>query len=287
MAQRLTRPLRKLTSAAQAIATGDLSRRVQIASNDEFGDLALDFNRMAEALETSEIQRRQLLADTAHDLRTPISVVRSHLEAMLDGVFPATPEHLAVVHEETIRLSHLVDDLRTLSLADAGQLPLNREPTALGELVRQTAMAFAPLAEADGITLSIHLEADPTVSADAARLHQVLANLITNALRYAPQGNLPPPAVEVTLQQVGSEAQIHIADNGPGLTADQQKQVFDRFWRSDAARSREEGGSGLGLAIALGIIRAHGGNIQVAGEPGHGTRFTILLPVYREQSNAA
>ncbi len=278
LAQRFTQPLRQLTTATQAVAAGDLSKRVPVTSSDEFGDLALDFNQMATALESSEVQRQQLLADTAHDLRTPISVVQSHLEAMLDGIFPPTPENLAVVHEETLRLSRLVEDLRTLSLADAGQLPLNLEPVALAELVQQASAAFAPLAEADGIQLSTDITASPIIHADAARLQQVLANLITNALRYAPQGHQDPSRVDIVLRQNGGAVQIDIIDSGPGLTAEQESQVFDRFWRSDAARSREEGGSGLGLAIAQGIVKAHGGRIQVASERGHGTRFTIVLP---------
>ena len=144
---------------------------------------------MARTLEISEQQRQQLLADTAHDLRTPISIMRSHLEAMLDGVFPPTPENLAVVHEETLHLSRLVDDVRTLSLVESGHLPLHMSALDMSELVQQVVAAFLPLAEADGVDLNIKLTEHAPVVADKARLHQVLANLIANALRYAPQGD--------------------------------------------------------------------------------------------------
>ena len=278
LAQRLTRPLRQLTTATQAVAAGDFSQQVAVTSNDEIGDLARDFNQMARTLEISEKQRQQLLADTAHDLRTPISIMRSHLEAMLDGVFPATPENLAIVHEETLHLSRLVDDVRTLSLVETGHLPLNMSPVEITELVQQVVAAFMPLAEADGVQLNTNLTKTDPIKADAARLHQVLANLIANALRYAPQGEENPPTVSVTVENQSDTVRIGIKDNGPGLTADQQQHVFDRFWRSDSARNRDEGGSGLGLAITQGIVEAHGGSISVASQPGSGTEMIVRLP---------
>lgn len=278
LAQGLTRPLRRLTTATQAVAAGDFSQQVTVKSNDEIGELAHDFNQMARALELSEKQRRQLLADTAHDLRTPISVMRSHLEAMLDGVFPATPENLAVVHEETLHLSRLIDDVRTLSLVETGHLPLNFAPVETIDLAQQVVAAFLPLAEADGVLMRTELQETGAIMADRARLHQVLANLIANALRYAPQGTSDTPTVVVSLGNDGEQVVLRIGDNGPGLTAEQQAHIFDRFWRSDAARSRDEGGSGLGLAIARGIVEAHGGSISAASEPGVGTEMTIRLP---------
>lgn len=278
LAQQLTRPLRRLTAATQAVAAGDFSQQVPITSSDELGDLATDFNRMARALQLSEAQRRQMLADTAHDLRTPISIMRSHLEAMLDGVFEPTPENLAVVHEETLQLSRLVEDVRTLSMAEAGQLPLAMQAVDLAELAASAAAAFAPLAEADGISLTVEAASAPSVNGDPARLQQVLANLIANALRYAPQGGSAAPAVHISVSATAAYATVSVTDNGPGLSNEQQAHVFDRFWRSDAARNRDQGGSGLGLAIARGIVQAHGGSIAVAGAPGIGTTFTITLP---------
>jgi signal transduction histidine kinase len=204
--------------------------------------------------------------------------MQSHLEAMLDGVFPTTPENLGTVYEETLRLGRLVGDVRTLSLVEAGQLPLDKQEINLSELVTQAASAFAPLAEADGIQLVTDLQSAPLVAADPMRIHQVLANLIANALRYAPQGNHPPPTVSLAATAANGEVRIAITDNGPGLTSEQQASVFDRFWRSDGARSREAGGSGLGLAIAKGIVQAHGGTIGVKSEPGQGATFWFSLP---------
>jgi signal transduction histidine kinase len=278
LAQGLTRPLQRLTRATQAVAAGDFSQQVTVNSNDELGELAHDFNQMARALELSEKQRQQLLADTAHDLRTPISIMRSHLEAMLDGVFPATPENLAVVHEETLHLSRLIEDVRTLSLVETGHLPLDLSRVETMDLTQQVVAAFLPLAEADGVQLNTELKPSKPVMADAARIHQVLANLIANALRYAPQGESNTPTVTVKLENEGGMVCFGIKDNGPGLTAEQQQQIFDRFWRSDAARSRDQGGSGLGLAIARGIVEAHGGSISAASELGKGTEMKVRLP---------
>jgi len=278
LARRLTQPLRKLNRATQHVAAGDLSQRVTVTTHDEVGDLADHFNDMAAALETAETQRQQLLADTAHDLRTPISIMQSHLEAMLDGVFPTTPENLGVVYEETLRLGRLVGDVRTLSLVEAGQLPLDKQPIDLPELVAQAAAAFSPLAEADGVQLVTDLQPVFPVQADAARIHQVLANLIANALRYAPQGKQTTPTVSLSVGVKDTHVEVMIADNGPGLTPEQQATVFDRFWRSDSARSREQGGSGLGLAIAKGILEAHGGTIGVESQIGKGATFWFLLP---------
>lgn len=278
LAQRLTRPLRQLTGATQAVAAGDLSQQVPITGDDELGELADHFNQMARALQTAETQRQQLLADTAHDLRTPISVIRSHVEAMLDGVFPATPENLAVVHEETVRLGRLVDDVRTLSLAESGQLPLERAPLDMAAVVRRATAAFAPLAEADGVQLQVETMAAAVVVGDANRLHQALANLLANALRYAPQGTQRPPQVRVALWREAGRVLVRISDTGPGLTAEQQRHVFDRFWRADADRNRTAGGSGLGLAIAKGIVTAHGGDIAVTSTAGQGAAFTMMLP---------
>ena len=278
LARRLTRPLFQLNRATQQVAAGDLSQRVPVNTHDEVGELAGHFNEMAAALETAEVQRQQLLADTAHDLRTPISIMQSHLEAMLDGVFPTTPENLGIVYEETLRLGRLVGDVRTLSLVEAGQLPLDKQPVDLAELVGQAAASFAPLAEADDIQLVTDLQPTLPIQADPTRIHQVLANLIANALRYAPLGEQKPPTVSLSAAAEADKIMVKITDNGPGLTVEQQASVFDRFWRSDAARSREQGGSGLGLAIAKGIVEAHGGIIGVESQPGNGAMFWFTLP---------
>lgn len=279
LAQGLTRPIHQLTRATRALAHGDLSQQVQVTGNDEVGELAASFNQMAAALAEGEKQRQQLLADVAHELRTPLSVMRGHLEAMLDGVFEATPENLTLVHEETLLLGRLVEELRTLSLAEAGQLPLNLSQVDIADLARQAAAAFDPLAEAEGIRLLVDLPpALPPVSADPARIQQALGNLLSNALRHVGQA-AAHPTVRLSAMAVSQAVRVSISDNGPGLTPEAQRHVFDRFWRADAARSREQGGSGLGLAICKGIISAHSGRIWVESTPGQGATFTFELPV--------
>jgi signal transduction histidine kinase len=278
LAHRLTRPLRQLTQATRQMAAGDLQQQVHITTQDELGELATSFNLMASSLAQAEQQRQQLLADVAHELRTPLSVMRSHLEAMLDGVFALTPENLAVAHEETILLGRLVDDLRTLSLAEAGQLQLNQAKIDLGALVEQTITAFTPLAEAEGVTLTTTTAPNlPPITADPARLRQLLGNLLANALRYARQDTNPQVQVRITLQP--GFVQVDVADNGPGLSPEAQTHVFDRFWRGDGARSRDQGGSGLGLAICRAIVTAHRGRITVNSTPNHGATFSFSLPL--------
>ncbi|MBK9050208.1 MAG: HAMP domain-containing protein [Chloroflexi bacterium] len=278
LAHRLTRPLRQLTQATRQMAAGDLQQQVHITTQDELGELATSFNLMTSSLAQAEQQRQQLLADVAHELRTPLSVMRSHLEAMLDGVFALTPENLAVAHEETILLGRLVDDLRTLSLAEAGQLQLNQEKIDLGALVEQTITAFTPLAEAEGVTLTTATAPNlPPITADPARLRQLLGNLLANALRYARQDTNPQVQVRISLQP--GFVQVDVADNGPGLSPEAQTHVFDRFWRGDGARSRDQGGSGLGLAICRAIVTAHRGRITVNSTPGHGATFSFTLPL--------
>jgi two-component system OmpR family sensor kinase len=282
LAHRLTRPLRQLTQATQQMATGSLGQHVNVNARDELGELANSFNQMSAALETAEQQRRQLLADVAHELRTPLSVMRSHIEAMLDGVFEMTPENLAVAHEETLLLGRLVEDLRTLSLAEAGQLPLDRTDVDLVNLVTLSVAAFAPLAEAEGVQLTADLPPDlPLVRADHNRIQQVLGNLLANALRHAATEK---PAVQVKITAQSGGVQIHITDNGPGLTAEEQQHVFDRFWRADAARGRDQGGSGLGLAISRALVTAHHGRIWVESRPQQGATFVFALPLTSARS---
>ncbi|HID54756.1 MAG TPA: two-component sensor histidine kinase, partial [Anaerolineae bacterium] len=221
-----------------------------MTTHDEIGELADSFNRMSHELALAEQQRQQMLADVAHELRTPLSIARGHIEAMLDGVFEMTPDNLALIHEETLLLGRLVEDLRTLSLAEAGQLSLNLGKVDLTELVQQAAAGFEPLAEAEGVRLTAVTPSNPLIiTADANRIRQVLGNLLSNALRHVVKGQNEPHQVTLTLENRGEFARISVADNGPGLSATEQAQVFDRFWRADEARSRDRGGSGLGLAI--------------------------------------
>jgi signal transduction histidine kinase len=271
--------LRQLTAATHALAAGKLEQAVPIQSRDEIGQLAQSFNQTAAALADAEIVRRQMLADIAHELRTPISVMRSHVEAMLDGVFETSPENLGVIHEETVLLGRLVDDLRILSLADAGQLPLKLERLNVRALFQQALMAFEPLAEADDVLIMDKIAGElPAIIGDPARLQQVLGNLITNALRHVRQGTAVMPTITLEAIATGPGVQIGVLDNGPGLSEIARARVFDRFWRADNARSRDQGGSGLGLAISQAIISSHQGQIWVESNPTQGSAFYFTLP---------
>lgn len=197
--------------------------------SDELGKLATSFNQMAAALESAEQQRQQLLADVAHELRTPLSITRSHIEAMLDGVHDMTAENLGIVHEETILLGRLIEDLRTLSLAEAGRLPLNRAQVNLGDLANQAIAAFTPLAEAEGVRLTADIPPNlPLVMADRDRIQQIFGNLLANALRHAVKDT---PHVHLKITAQGDSVQASISDKGPDLSTIAQQHVFDRFWR--------------------------------------------------------
>lgn len=284
LARRLTRPLTQLTQATRSMAQGDLNQQVPVQSPGEMGELATSFNQMAGALALAERQRQQLLADVAHELRTPLSIMRGHMEAMLDGVFDLSADNLALVHEESLLLGRLVEDLRTLSLVESGQLPLNLRPTDMTCVVQQAAAAFEPLAEAEGVQLIVSAPiAVPPVLADPDRLQQVLANLIANALRHVRHGEGQRFTLHLRLAERDDGVQVQVADNGPGLSPEAQARVFDRFWRADNSRTRDQGGSGLGLAICRGIVEAHHGRIWVEETPGGGATFVFQLPISYEQ----
>ncbi len=275
LSRQLVAPLRRLIAAVEAMARGDLSQRVTVRSPDEIGDLGEAFNKLAADLERAESLRQQMTADIAHELRNPLSVIRGNLEAMLDGVYPPDAEHLTPIYEETMLLQRLVEDLRLLSLADAGQLPLKRAEVDVESLLRSVAEGAQVVAEDKGIDLKVEVSPPPpTAYGDADRLRQVVGNLVSNAIRYTPQGG------EITLRTWMDDNQtcIAVADTGPGIAPQDLPHIFDRFYRADAARDRASGGSGLGLAIARALIEAHGGTISVESTPGHGTTFTIALP---------
>jgi two-component system OmpR family sensor kinase/two-component system sensor histidine kinase BaeS len=292
----ITAPVRDLKAAAHAIAGGDLERRVVVRTHDELGDLAQTFNTMAESLSRSETERRQMIADVAHELRTPISVIQANLEAMQDGILPLDDEQIASLHEEASLLARLVADLRLLSLAEAGQLKLVQTEVDPADLVRRATERLRPDAEEKGVQLAVELPASPlpAVFADSDRISQVIANLVGNALRYTPAGG----TVTVEAGAAGRDTQqlqmvqITVTDTGSGIPAADLPHIFDRFYRADKSRTRTSGGSGLGLAIVRHLVEAHGGRVWAEspvfgtnGDQGSGTRISFTLPGARRISS--
>lgn len=281
----LTAPLARLTAAARHIARGDLSQRVPETGSTEIATLGQAFNQMAADLEKAEDLRRNLVADVAHELRTPLSVLQGNLRAILDGVYPLEQTEIAALYDETRLLSRLVDDLHELAQAEAGQLHLDLRPTDLLEVVQTTVANFSVAAEAKAVRLTTDLADQTTnlpVLADPDRLAQIMRNLLSNALRHTPEGG--QIAVSATYnghREFNGQAAVRIvvADTGEGIPPDDLPYVFDRFWRAERSRSRERGGSGLGLAIARHLVQAHGGQMGVESEVGRGSRFWFSLPM--------
>ncbi len=275
LARTLTQPVRDLTRAILAMSRGELRQEVPVRSADELGTLTQAFNSMSADLSRSNELRRQMTADIAHDLRTPLTVITGYIEALRDGVLKPTPARFEAMHNEAQQLKRLVEDLRTLSLADAGELPMQSQPVAPRALLDRLVTAYAPQAIARGIALAVTATPDlPDVVVDPERMAQVLGNLVTNALRHTPSGG----RIDLSAQTQGGRVLLMVADTGEGIPADALPHVFDRFYRGDMARSQQDGESGLGLAIAKSIVEAHDGTITAASELGHGTTFTITLP---------
>jgi signal transduction histidine kinase len=269
----ITAPLRRLTQASTMIAKGDLSVQVPVRSEDEIGQLGLAFNRMAADLAQIDQLRRDMTADIAHELRTPLTVIQGNLEAILDGVFPADAEHLKPVLRKTQLLKHLVEDLRTLALADAGELALYLTTIDLGALVQQTLKDFQARAQAAGVALMSDLANSlPLVEADSARIEQVLGILLDNALRHTPANG----QITISLRPVESEVWLSVCDTGAGIPPKALPHVFERFYRVKPDTGPLTG-TGLGLTIAQAILTAHGGRIWAESTLGRGTKMTFAL----------
>ena len=271
---RIAVPLADLMSAADSVAAGDLSVRVRERRRGVFDRLAGSFNRMVEELERTDQLRKNLTADVAHELRTPLQVVQGNLEGIVDGVYEPTSEHINSTLEETHLLARLVDDLGTLSLAESGQLPLVLENLEVDDLLTDVATAFSSQAHAAGVTITVSRSPKPvTVRADGMRMQQVLGNLVVNALRHTP----PQGSINLSASSAEGGAQIEVSDTGAGIAPEDLPFIFERFWKRDAV-GQPSSGSGLGLAIAHRFVEAHSGRITVRSEPGAGTTFTIWLP---------
>jgi len=274
--RRFAAPLGDLIDAAESVEAGNYGVRVRARGPRELRSLATAFNSMSGRLESSERERRRLLADVTHELRTPLTIMQGNLEALLDGVYPADPAHLEPILDETRVLSRLVDDLRTLSLAEAGALTLHREPTDVGQLLTDSVSSFRIQADAAGVELATALDGVlPQAEIDPVRMREVLSNLLSNALRYTPRGG----TVRVGASVADGKLRVSVRDSGPGIAADALPHIFDRFYKSDESR-----GAGLGLAIAKSLIVAHDGEIEAKSGLGQGTEMRFTFPIAPEAS---
>ncbi len=276
LSRTLTRPIRELTEATQVVSAGNWSQQVPVRSQDELGLLATSFNRMSADLARSLDLRRQMTADIAHELRTPLSIILGHAEAVHDGVLPASAETFEIIREEAGRLEHLVDDLRTLSMADAGELKLSMRPSSIEELLQSVQRLYAHRARQKAIQLDVKAAAEvPDVELDSQRIKEVLTNILDNAMRYTPEGG----HITLSAKRADEQVEIAIQDSGPGVGAEELDKIFERFYRTESSRTREEGGSGLGFAIARSIIEKHNGRIWAESQPGQGLTVMIKLPI--------
>lgn len=269
--RRMAAPIGEVMEAAERVAAGDYSVRVARRGPWETRRLAGAFNAMVERLGSNERRRRDLLADIAHELRTPLSVIRGNVEAMRDGIYPCDEAGLARVMEETTVMSRLLDDLQLLSMAEAGVLRLYREPVAPSALVEDAVAGFRAAAQAGDVQLSSHVAPGLSpLDVDPVRIGEVLANLLSNALRHTPPGG----AVQIAVAECDDGVSLTVSDTGPGIPAHEVAHIFDRF-----VKSTDSGGAGLGLAIAKTLVEAHAGRITVASAPGSGTIMRVTLPV--------
>ncbi len=288
VARQVSAPLSRLARAARALSQGDLSQRAPVSGSEEIAEVIIAFNEMAGELERSETLRQQMIADIAHELRTPLTVIQGNLQALIDGVYPLTKEEIAQVYDETLTLARLVNDLRALTQAEAGQLSLHPNEVDVAALVTQAQAVFQDAAREKEIRLETEIAPDlPLMRADIDRVRQTLYNLLSNALRHTPAGGMVRiTARPASLPDGRGGVEIAVEDTGPGLSPEEQAHVFDRFWRADASRSRDQGGSGLGLTIARRLIEAQGGVMGVDSEPGQGARFWFILPGVSPAHNA-
>ena len=275
LARSLTRPLRELTLGAKAVAAGELDTQVPVRSSDELGELAVAFNQMNADLANARDRRRQLTADVAHELRTPLSVILAHSEGIQEGVLDASGENFSVIREEAQRLERLVEDLRLLSLVESGELTLEVGVFAPETLIERTADSYRALAREKEIDLEVsagdHL---PEVQIDLDRMGQVLGNLVSNAMRHTPHGG----SILIAAHEINGAVEFQVKDSGQGIDPEDLPHVFERFYRGDKSRRRDGAGSGLGLAIAKSLTEAQGGSIRAVSQLGEGTTILLQIP---------
>lgn len=272
----ITRPLRRLRDVTRRVANGDYSQRASVGGPSETADLGASFNQMAEALESGQQQRRQLLADIVHELRTPLSVIQGTAQGFIDGVIPADERHAAVIRDESALLGKIVADLRDLSLAETGELRLETKPVDLADLAERATGAIRQRAAEQKVKLELVLEEDlPPALVDPDRTLQILSNLLDNAVRHTPEGG----QITLSVSQDGPTRLLaEVRDSGEGIATEHLPHIFDRFYRVDPSRSRR-GGTGLGLAIVRQLARAQGGDVTVESEPGRGSCFRVTFRV--------
>jgi len=273
LSRKITAPIHSLTLAAKRLGEGDLSQRVKVGGKDEIGQLTRSFNTMADGFERTEKLLRNMVADSAHELRTPVSNIRGYLEAVRDGVVEPDTATVNLLYEETMQLSRLIEDLQDLTLSDAGELKLSRQVENIAELIAHT-IAIQVQASNKGISISADIQDNlPLVYIDRHRIGEVLRNLLDNAVVHTDKGG----TITVTARQEGSLMKIAVSDNGEGIPVAEMNNIFERFYRVDTARSRELGGTGLGLSIVKHIVQAHGGSCAVESIPGTGSTFSFTM----------
>ena len=275
LARSLTRPLGELTSGARAVAAGELDTEVPVRSSDELGELAAAFNQMNSDLAKARDRRRQLTADVAHELRTPLSIILAQSEGIQDGVLDASGENLSIIREEAQRLERLVEDLRILSLVESGELTLELGEYDPAAVVERTAASYGPLAREKEIDLEVNAaDGLPEVRIDIDRMGQVLGNLVSNAMQHTTAGG----SVLMAVHESNGAIEFQVIDSGPGIDSEDLPHVFERFYRADKSRRRDGAGSGLGLAIAKSLVEAQGGTIRAESQLGHGTTIFLQIP---------
>lgn len=280
LARSITVPLRNLSKATEQIEQGNFDQKVLVDKDDEIGHLATVFNSMAETLATNNNMRRQLFANIAHELRTPLAIIQGNLEGMIDGVIEPSKEQLGSLHEEAVRLNRLITDLRDLSLAEVRQLALEKAPTDINQLVTRTIFMLKPMSDAKEISIKTDLsEGLPEIEADSDRISQVFYNIIVNAVRYSPEQGVVKVATALTSEEGKQYLKISFTDDGLGISSEDLPHIFEHFYRGDKSRDRKSGGSGIGLAIVKQLIEIHGGRVVVTSKLGEGSTFIVLLPV--------